>query len=83
MNSDYQYIVAQLQNALAQDPRVSLLDIKVIVCAGRIHLVGQVVSWDRREAAALVASEVLPDLEIRNEISVIDVAQPSSPEVIR
>ena len=82
MNADYQYQVAQLQTAFASDSRVSLLDIKVIICAGRIHLLGQVIAEDRRRAAEQVAAEVLPGYEIRNEISVIDVTTPSKPEVI-
>jgi len=82
MNVDYQYLVGKLQNAFATDPRVSMLDVKVMVCGGKIHLTGQVASEERRRAVAEVVSEVIPDVEVRNELTVFEVTQPAHPEVI-
>lgn len=83
MKADYRYIVGRLQAALAADSRVSMLDIKIIVSNDRIHLTGQVNSENKRKAAEQVCLELFPDLEIRNELSTIEVAKPSQPEVIK
>lgn len=83
MNADYQYIVGHLQSALATDPRVSLLDVKVMVIAGKIHLMGEVNSDARRQAVEAVVFEHFPELEVRNELTTLEVNQPGQPEVIR
>ena len=82
MNVDYQYLVGHLQNALAADPRVSMLDVKVMVCGGRIHLTGEVNSEARRHAVEQVVYELYPDIELRNELTTLELGQPSRPEVI-
>jgi hypothetical protein len=60
MNSDYQYLVGELQHALATDQRVSMLDIKVIVRSDKIYLIGQVPTEQRRIAVERVVLELLP-----------------------
>jgi osmotically-inducible protein OsmY len=82
MNADYQYIIGRIQNALATDPRVSKLDVNVRVIAGKIHLMGQTSTEVRRLAIAEVVKETIPDMEVRNEITVIEVTEPAQPEVI-
>ena len=82
MNADYQYLVGKIQNALATDERVNKLDVKVMIIQGKVHLMGQTSSEERRQAIAQVVSETVPDLEVRNELTVIEVAQPAQPEVI-
>jgi osmotically-inducible protein OsmY len=82
MNVDYQYLVGKLQQALANDHRVNMLDVKVIVCSGKIHLSGQVANEERRRAVAEVVAEIFPGLEVRNELTVLEVNHPSQPEVI-
>lgn len=82
MNSDYQYLVGELQHALATDKRVNMLDIKVIVRSGKIHLIGQVPTEVRRRAVAEVVTELLPGVEVRNELTVLEVKTPRQPEII-
>jgi osmotically-inducible protein OsmY len=83
MDLQYQYLVARLQEALAADARVNSLDIKVTVTGGRIHLIGEVPSEERRTAIAEVAAEVCGEAELRNEITVLELApRSSSAEVI-
>ncbi|HZS48250.1 MAG TPA: BON domain-containing protein [Blastocatellia bacterium] len=82
MNTDYQYVVGHLQTALATDPRVNMLDVKVMVTNNKIHLTGHVSSENRRLAVEEVVMELFPNLEIKNELTMFEVAQPAKPEVI-
>lgn len=82
MNDDYQYLVGRIQDALANDPRVNKLDVKITVRQGRVHLTGQTSSEERRQSITLVVKEVAPDMEVRNEMTLIEISRPSQPEVI-
>ncbi|MFN7945081.1 MAG: BON domain-containing protein [Blastocatellia bacterium] len=82
MNAEYQYLIGRLQDALATDPRVNALDVKITVCGGRIHLTGEVATEERRGAAALIVAELAPEIEIRNELTVYAISQAAEPEAI-
>jgi osmotically-inducible protein OsmY len=82
MNSDYQYLVGKLQHALAIDQRVNMLDVKVTVRGGKIHLTGEVATEERRRAVAEVVAELLPGAEVRNELTVLEVNYPPQSEII-
>ena len=82
MNVDYQYVVGRVQSALATDPRVNMLDVKVMVTNDKVHLTGQVMSEHRKHAVEEVVLELFPGLEIRNELTMIEVGQPGKPEDI-
>jgi osmotically-inducible protein OsmY len=82
MNADYQYLVAKIQSALAEDPRVNMLDIKILVVQNRVHLMGEVMSEDTRAAAGEVVSSVARGIEVRNELRILEVSRPTDPEVI-
>ena len=83
MNADYQYLVGKIQAALATDPRTNKLDVKVIIRGDKIHLTGQTSTEARRLAIAEVVTESAPDLEVRNELTVIEIGAPAQPEEIR
>lgn len=82
MNLDYQYMVGRIQNALATDPRTNKQDVKVMISNGRVHLSGETSTEERRQTIAAVVSEVVPDLEVRNELTIIELSEPAAPEVI-
>jgi osmotically-inducible protein OsmY len=82
MNADYYYLVGKIQNALATDPRVNKLDVKIMVIGGKIHLTGYTSTEERRRIIGEVVSDAAPDMEVRNELSVISIAEPAQPEVI-
>jgi hypothetical protein len=73
MDLEYQYLVARLQEALAADARVNALDIKVVVVGGRVHLIGQVPTEERRTAVTAVATETAPGVQLQNEITVLEL----------
>jgi len=83
MESKEQYLVAKVHNALATDPRVHKQDVTVTVCGGRIHITGQTSTDDRRRIIETVVSETVPEMEVRNELTVIEIGGPAQPEMIR
>jgi len=75
MDLEYQYLVGKLQEALAADARVNALDIKVVVVGGCVHLIGQVPTEARRTAVSQVAAELLPQLQVNNELTVLELGE--------
>jgi osmotically-inducible protein OsmY len=82
MDLAYQYLVARLQEALACDPRVGMQDIQVRVIQGRVHLMGEVATEERRAAIDAVAQKVAPDTAIRNDVRVLALGGAPKPEAI-
>ncbi|HEX8183448.1 MAG TPA: BON domain-containing protein [Blastocatellia bacterium] len=82
MNADYHYLVGKIQNALATDPRVNKLDVKIMVIGGKVHLMGHTSTEERRRVIGEVVTETVPEMEVRNELAIIAVAEPAEPEVI-
>lgn len=82
MDLEYQYLVARLQEALARDERVSSLDIKVVLTGNKIHLLGEVPTEHRRNAADEIARAVVPGIVIRNELRVLALDDARGPEDI-
>jgi osmotically-inducible protein OsmY len=79
MDLEYQYLVGKLQEALASDTRVNAQDIRVVVTGGRIHLLGEVCTAQRRAAVDAVVAEVLPGIPVRNELTLIDLLPGAPP----
>lgn len=77
--SEDRYEAAHLEQALAEDPEVAELGLRVTAVGGRLHLRGEVASPERRErACALVRElELEPDREVVDEVT---VTPPRAPE---
>jgi osmotically-inducible protein OsmY len=82
MNTDYQYLVGKIQSALATDARTNKLDVKVMIAGGKIHLMGQTATEERRRTIAEVVAEAVPDMDVRNELTVMQIGDPAQPEDI-
>lgn len=82
MNVEYQYLVGKLEDALATDPRVNALDVRVRICGEKIHLTGEIPTEERRKAATLVVTELAPGIEVLNELTVYELNPTISPEAI-
>ena len=82
MNADYQYLVGKIQAALANHPRTNKLDVKIMIAGGRIHLTGQTSTEERRRAIAEVVAEAVPDMDVRNELTVIEIGSTCQAEDI-
>jgi Icc-related predicted phosphoesterase len=69
-----EYLAAKLRDALAADDRVAQLDIDIRFKGNQVTLGGAVGTDERRDAAAVVARNILPDHAIVNELQVVDLA---------
>lgn len=74
------YLAEQLRRECSQDPRVHELGLRVTVLLGErcIVLGGAVASEERRAWVEILARELLPDYEIRNEVGVHRMDAPRS-----
>jgi hypothetical protein len=66
------YLIQRVREALAHDPRVGELELRVKMVGTKVFVGGTVPTEERRRAVGEVVSEVLPDFEIHNETTVID-----------
>ena len=82
MDAEYQYLVGKLQEALATDPRVNALDIKVMIFGGKVHLTGQIPTAARRDAVLAGVTEAAPGVEVYNELTVLELSPGIPSEVI-
>jgi hypothetical protein len=77
------YEGAHLSELLAGDPRTSAPELRVTVAGGVVTVTGTVTTEERRDAVAEVISEAHPELELRNDVTVIDMTSPPSSEAVR
>jgi osmotically-inducible protein OsmY len=82
MNMEYQYLASKLEDALATDPRVNALDVKVRIRGDKIHLTGDIPTEERRGAATQVVTELASGLEVLNELTVYELNPTTSAEAI-
>ncbi|MGE0127377.1 MAG: BON domain-containing protein [Blastocatellales bacterium] len=75
-------MASKLENALATDPRVNALDVKVRIRGDKIHLTGEIPTEERRGAATEVVTELALGIEVLNELTVYELNPTTSPEVI-
>ena len=75
-----EYLAQHVREALAQDPRVADLAITVTAEPGRVYLSGEVATEERRNTIGAVAGELLPDHDVRNQVTVTDCREPEGVE---
>ncbi len=75
-----EYLIGRIQQALATDPRTGELELDVRIAGGRIFLTGSVVTEERCHAVEEVVREVVPDLAVSNELSVVNEQEPGPEE---
>ena len=74
------YLVERVREALAHDPRVTALDIRVTIKDGKIFLAGCVTTPERREAITDVVRDLLPGYEVHNHTTVGAYPEPDCEE---
>lgn len=75
------YVVGHVEEALACDPRVNEQGLHVAVAGGRVFVTGTVSTQQRRDAVAAIVGELLPEHELRNEVTVsADYPEPAEME---
>jgi hypothetical protein len=77
------YEAAHLSDLLASDVRTSAPELRVTVGGGTVTITGTVTTDERRDAVDEVIHQAHPELEIRNDVTVLDMSGPPSTEVVR
>jgi osmotically-inducible protein OsmY len=70
------YVPGHLLEALASDERVGEQDLQVDVLGHRVVISGTVASEERRAAVEVVARELLPEWDVRNQVDVVHYGGP-------
>ena len=83
MDEPLEYMAAHLNEALAADPRVSELGLRIAVRADRLYITGTVPTVERRAAIEDVLVELDTGYEIHNEVAVACLAEPDDVETLR
>jgi osmotically-inducible protein OsmY len=78
-----QYRVAHVRRALAEDPRTAEMGVRVNVRGDHLHLSGEVTTEQRRSELEQVVAELLPDVELHNDVRVADTREPARLEELR
>jgi osmotically-inducible protein OsmY len=75
------YLVGHIEDALIRDPRVNEQGLHVSIAGDRVFVTGTVSTKQRREAVVDVVRELLPECQLRNEVTVsTDYPEPSDEE---
>lgn len=80
MTDEPEHVAARIQRRLAEDPRTHELGIHATMRGDVVYLHGEVAGEQRRRLVAEVAGEAAEGREVRNEVSVLDVREPSEEE---
>ena len=77
-----EYLIARVSDALAEDPRVSEVELDVDVEDGTVVIRGSVPTEERRRGVAEVLTERFPELDARNEVTVLEPPDPPAEEEV-
>lgn len=80
MTDEPEHVAARIQRRLAEDPRTHELGIHATMRGDVVYLHGEVAGEERRRLLADVAAEAADGREVRNELSVLEVREPSEEE---
>ena len=76
------YLIQRVREAIAHDPRVAELELRVKMVGDKLFVTGSVSTEERRRAVSEIVRETLPDVELHNEISVAAFPLPADEETM-
>ena len=76
------YDAEHIREQLIHDPRVGALDVQVRLSADALQITGNVATADRKQAITDVVAELAPGVEVRNDVSITDLSEPTGQEVV-
>ena len=79
----HEHLESRVRVALAEDPRLNVLDIEVRVVAGTLYLHGELNSRELADVAERIARELAPELAVENRLTVCRPARKPDHERIR
>ena len=75
-----QYVAERVRVALAEDPGVNELGVKVMIRDKKVFLSGSVATAERQARIGEIVRGMLPDYDVRNDVTVEDVAKATKAE---
>ena len=82
VHKDDAHMIAHLRERFAEDPRVAELNIEAAFEEEVLVLRGRVATPERREAVESVATELLPETEISNQVTVVRLPEDGRAETV-
>lgn len=79
----HEHLASRVREALAEDPRLNVLDVEVRIVGDAMHLHGELSSAELIEVAERIAHELAPELAIINRLSVCQAVRSPDHERIR
>ena len=79
MSDGNDYVVGHLEEALAQTGET---DVRVLIEPGQIRITGNVTTERRRDTITAIASNVVENLDVRNEVTVLSPREPFGQETL-
>ena len=76
------YLAEHLKEALTRDLPVGGLGIGVTLTGAHVVLTGEVSSPEQRDALESVARELMPNHDVRNETTVVELPEPEDSEAM-
>ena len=77
------YLVEHLRERFAEDARLGELGLEVYLVGRVLHVHGEVATNERRDMVGVIAAELEPRCEIRNEVRVTEVRHAPEREVMQ
>jgi hypothetical protein len=78
-----EYLIGRVSDALAEDARVSEVELDVRVEDGTVVVRGSVPTEERRRGVGEVLAERFPELHTRNEVTVLEPPEPPHEEQVQ
>jgi hypothetical protein len=80
--SQPQYVAERVRGALAADPGVNELGVRVMIVEKKIFLTGNVATPERQARIGEIVLEMLPDYDVHNEVAVEELATAPKAETV-
>ncbi len=77
-----QYVAERVRAALAKDPAVNELGVRVRIVEKKIFLTGIVATAERQTRIGVIVREMLPDYDVRNEVTVEEIGKAAKAETL-
>lgn len=76
------YDAEHIREQLIANPRINALDVQVRLVGGALVVTGNVGDDERRRLIGDAVESLAPGIEVRNDVSVIDMREPTGQEVV-
>lgn len=76
------YDAEHIRERLISDPRINALDVQVRPVGDVLVVTGNVETEERRQLIGQTVASLAPGIDVRNDVSVTDMSEPTDQEVV-